>query len=359
MSEVVDALKPGARIGILGGGQLGRMLALAGAELGFDVVIYEPEIDCPAGRVAHAVCAPWQDLDALGRFAQGVDVLTFEFENVPALSLSHAGSFAPIRPSLRSLELTQDRLVEKRFINELGLQTAPFASVETRDDLASAMEEFGRDGILKTRRFGYDGKGQIRLSAKDDLTSLRAQLGNQAWIFEGLVDFDCEVSIVLARGLDASTKAYDVTRNVHRHGILHTSTVPAAIPASQETAAIAAATTIAHALDHVGILAVEFFITRDGSLIVNEIAPRVHNSGHWTQDGCNVSQFQQHMRAVAGWPLGDPIRHADSVEMTNLIGEDVHAWSALAAQPRTFLHLYGKRDVRVGRKMGHVNQIKF
>jgi 5-(carboxyamino)imidazole ribonucleotide synthase len=358
MSTQGSPLKAGATIGILGGGQLGRMLAVAGAELGFDVHIYEPEADCPAGRVARCTTAPWDDLDALGRFADSVDALTFEFENVPAPSLAHAAARTPIRPGIKSLELTQDRLVEKRFISELGLSTAPFAAVSSGDSLHAAIATIGSNGILKTRRFGYDGKGQIRVPADNDLDALSVQLSGQDWIYEGLIDFAFEVSVILARGLDGQISAYDVTQNVHVNGILHTATVPAAFSLSQCEAAFVAATKIATALDHIGVLAVEFFVARDGSLIVNEIAPRVHNSGHWTQDGCNVCQFQQHMRAVAGWPLGDPTRHAGTIEMTNLIGEDALSWQELAAEPSAFLHLYGKRDVRAGRKMGHVNRIK-
>jgi 5-(carboxyamino)imidazole ribonucleotide synthase len=358
MSNTGSPLEAGATIGILGGGQLGRMLALAGAELGFDVHIYEPEADCPAGRVARCTTAPWDDLYALGHFADAVDALTFEFENVPAHALAHAAARVPIRPGIASLKKTQDRLLEKRFINDLGLSTAPFAAVSGGDSLHAAIAAIGPDGILKTRRFGYDGKGQISVSADSDLASISDQLSGQEWIYEGLVDFTCEVSVILARGLDGQICPYDVTQNVHVGGILHTATVPAAISPSQHEAALTSAAKIATALDHVGVLAVEYFVARDGNLIVNEIAPRVHNSGHWTQDGCNVCQFQQHMRAVAGWPLGDPTRHAAKIEMTNLIGADALAWQGLAAEPASFLHLYGKRDVRTGRKMGHVNRIK-
>lgn len=357
MSDTNRPLAPGAKIGILGGGQLGRMLSLAGAQLGFDILIFDPEPDCPAGRVAHCVTAPWDDLDALGRFAASVDVLTFEFENVPASSLAHAKAWAPIRPGIKSLELTQDRLVEKQFINALGLATAPFAPLDDAMGLTAALASLGPLGILKTRRFGYDGKGQIRISQKSDLGTVMAHMGKEAWILEGLIDFSCEVSVILARGLDGDIRAYDVTSNVHKDGILHTSTSPAVIDASTSLAAVTAAMAIAQALEHVGVLAVEFFVTHQGALIVNEIAPRVHNSGHWTQDGCNVSQFQQHVRAIAGWPLGDPARHCTNIEMTNLIGDDVRAWQELAAEPSAFLHLYGKRDVRSGRKMGHVNRL--
>jgi 5-(carboxyamino)imidazole ribonucleotide synthase len=359
--ESVTLDKPvpqGSKIGILGGGQLGRMLALAGGELGFDVHIYEPEADCPAGRVAaHCTTAAWDDLGALGQFASGVDVLTFEFENVPAASLAHVAALKPIRPGIQSLELTQDRLVEKDFINQQGFATAPYAPIDCVADLEVAVARLGPVGILKTRRFGYDGKGQIRLNKDSELGQIWQDIKGQAWIFEGFVDFAFEVSVILARGRDGHIAAFDVTQNVHRAGILSTSTVPATLSPSQGRAALDHATALATALGHVGVLAVEFFVTRDGALIVNEIAPRVHNSGHWTQDGCNVCQFQQHMRAVAGWPLGDPVRHAAYIQMTNLIGEDGNDWQAFASAQDTFLHLYGKRDARAGRKMGHVTKI--
>jgi 5-(carboxyamino)imidazole ribonucleotide synthase len=358
MIPVLDGLAQGSKIGILGGGQLGRMLALAGAELGFDVHIYEPEADCPAGRVAaHCVTSPWDDLTALGQFAAGVDVLTFEFENVPAASLAHVAAIKPIRPGIKSLEQTQDRLFEKNFINGLGLTTAQFAQIDKLADLKAAVGQFGPAGILKTRRFGYDGKGQIRLNADSDHGQIWNDIKDQAWIFEGFVDFAFEVSVILARGIDGAIAAFDVTQNVHRAGILHTSTVPSVLNPAQAQSALAQAIAIAQALDHVGVLAIEFFVTPAGGLIVNEIAPRVHNSGHWTQNGCSACQFQQHIRAVAGWPLGDPARHASQVEMTNLIGDDMAAWQDLASAQGTFLHLYGKREIRAGRKMGHVNRI--
>ena len=358
MIHVTRILKQGAKIGILGGGQLGRMLALAAGELGFDVHVYEPEADCPAGRVAaHCVTAPWDDSAALAQFARAVDVVTFEFENVPAASLAHVAAITPIRPHLKSLELTQDRLDEKTFINSLGQATAPFVALSNASDLSEAMKQFGPDGILKTRRFGYDGKGQIRIGAHSDLKEIWRTINGEDWIFEGLVDFECEVSVILARAFDGTIAAFDVTQNVHRDGILHSSTVPAKIGSQTAQTALAQASTIAHALDHIGVLAVEFFVTKDSDLIVNEIAPRVHNSGHWTQDGCNSCQFQQHIRAVAGWPLGDPMRYAARVEMTNLIGDDISSWSSLANERGGFVHLYGKRIARNGRKMGHINRI--
>ena len=354
-----EPLPYGATIGILGGGQLGRMLALAGAELGFDIHIFEPEADCPAGRVAaRCVTASWDDLTALSDFAAGVDVVTFEFENVPGPSLAHVAAIKPIRPDLKSLELTQDRFVEKQFINGLGLATAPFAPVDTYEDLLSAVRQLGPQGILKTRRFGYDGQGQIRITADSDLAAIWQDIQTQSWIYEGLVDFTCEVSVILARGLDGAIAAYDVTQNVHVNGILSTSVVPSVLDAATRDIALSQASKIAHALNHVGILAIEFFVTGTSELIVNEIAPRVHNSGHWTQDGCNISQFQQHIRAVAGWPLGNTRRHAPHIKMTNLIGHEGLAWNSLAPEVGGFLHLYGKRDARAGRKMGHINRIK-
>jgi 5-(carboxyamino)imidazole ribonucleotide synthase len=253
---VSKILQQGGKIGILGGGQLGRMLALAGAELGFDVHIYEPEADCPAGRVAaRCVTAPWDDLDALGAFARGVDVVTFEFENVPAPSLAHVAAITPIRPGVKSLELTQDRLVEKQFVHSLGIDVAPFAQVDSLADLTTAVARFGVDGILKTRRFGYDGKGQVRLDKDSVLSDVWDQMGFDAWIFEGLVDFACEVSVILARGIDGSVAAYNVTQNVHKSGILHTSSVPALLDNSLIQLAIELASEIARALDHIGVLA--------------------------------------------------------------------------------------------------------
>lgn len=354
----MNMLPVGATIGILGGGQLGRMLSLAAAELGFDVHIYEPEADCPAGRVsARCVTAAWDDLDALADFASRVDVLTFEFENIPIASLNHVSARKPLRPSVKSLELTKDRLHEKHFINSLGIDTAPFWPVASHAELIRAIEALGKNGILKTREFGYDGKGQIRVTPGTDLQALADELDGQRWIYEGLVDFACEVSVILARTEGGDIAVFDVTRNVHRQGILHTSTVPAQIGEALMGLAVSYATQIAHNLEHIGVLAVEFFVTKHGAIIVNEIAPRVHNSGHWTQDGCNVCQFQQHIRAVAGWPLGDATRHAKQIVMTNLIGEAVNTYPKFAGETGTFLHLYGKRSTREGRKMGHFNQI--
>lgn len=357
MTATLDRLAPGSTIGILGGGQLGRMLAVAAAELGFDCVVYEPEADCPAGRVAaRCITAAWDDQEALTAFADCVDVLTFEFENVPAPSLAFLEKRAIIRPGLKSLQLTQDRLVEKQFIQGLGLKTAPFAACDTLQGLDGAVAAIGLPAILKTRTLGYDGKGQFRLSRPSDAAEAWAALGGTPAILEGFVPFDREVSVILARAVDGSFAAYDVTENVHQGGILRTSTVPAQVSDALGDQAVAAAAQIAEALDHIGVLAVEFFVVGE-RLVINEIAPRVHNSGHWTQDGCAADQFQQHIRAVVHWPLASTKRHAPHVVMTNLIGKDVDVWANLAGQPDTFVHLYGKRAVRDGRKMGHVIKI--
>jgi 5-(carboxyamino)imidazole ribonucleotide synthase len=330
------------------------MLAMAAAELGFDCVVYEPEADCPAGRVA-AKCfnAAWDDQEALAAFAECVDVVTFEFENVPAASLAFLEARAIIRPGLKSLQWTQDRLVEKQYIQGVGLKTAPFAACDSPEDLERAVATIGLPAILKTRTLGYDGKGQFRLSQISDVAEAWSALGGKPAILEGFVPFEREVSVILARAVDGSFAAFDVTENVHQGGILRTSTIPAQISDALGERAVAAAAELAAALDHIGVLAVEFFVLGD-ELVVNEIAPRVHNSGHWTQDGCAADQFQQHIRAVVHWPLASTKRHAPRVVMTNLIGHDVDALADLAGQADTFVHLYGKRAVRDGRKMGHV-----
>jgi 5-(carboxyamino)imidazole ribonucleotide synthase len=357
MSDLNQQLAPGSTIGILGGGQLGRLLALAAAELGFDCVVYEPEADCPAGRVAaHCINTAWDDFESLAAFADRVDVITFEFENVPAASLAFLADKKPIRPGLKSLQQTQDRYVEKQFLRSLALKTAPFAAVDSLDSLIQAVAEIGTPAILKTRTLGYDGKGQTRLRSPEDSSAAWLELKGQSCVLEGFVPFEREISVLVARSSDGSLVTFDVTENVHEDGILRTSSVPARISPSVEAAALDAAARISHALEHTGVLAVEFFVLADGGLIVNEIAPRVHNSGHWTQDGCAASQFQQHIRAVANWPLASTQRLSAHVIMTNLIGHEVDAWAELSRKDNCFLHLYGKRQVRDGRKMGHINQ---
>ena len=345
----------GATIGILGGGQLGRMLAVAASRLGFSVHIFEPGANCPASAVAaRTTTAAYDDTVALEAFARSVDVVTYEFENVPAAALDAIEANRTIRPGRNALATSQDRLTEKAFLRDLGLATAPFAAVDSDDDLARAASEIGLPAILKTRTLGYDGKGQTRLAAQADLAGARAAIGNAAAILEGFVDFTREISVIGARGPDGSVACYDPGENVHKGGILDTTTVPATLSAAQRTDAVLLAARIMSSLDYVGVIGVELFVTGTG-LVVNEIAPRVHNSGHWTQTGCVIDQFEQHIRAVAGWPLGDGKRHSNVV-MKNLIGDEIVQVETLRAEGAS-IHLYGKAEVKPGRKMGHANRI--
>ena len=352
---MTDPLSVGATIGILGGGQLGRMLSVAAARLGLKTHIFEPGADAPAADVAHRVTtASYDDTAALTGFGRSVDVITYEFENIPTSALDLLETLAPIHPGRRALATSQDRLVEKKFLQDLGLQTAPFADVANEADLDGALAKIGTPAILKTRRFGYDGKGQARIMTQDDALPAMADLAGAPAILEGFVDFSHEVSVIGARGADGAVACYDPGENVHKDGILRTTTVPAKLRANQRTDAILIAARVLNALDYVGVMGVELFVTPKG-LVVNEIAPRVHNSGHWTQNGCSICQFEQHMRAVAGWPLGDGSRHSDVV-MENLIGDDVDRVPELARTDAA-IHLYGKATVKEGRKMGHVNRI--
>ena len=353
---MTDPLRPGAVIGILGGGQLGRMLAVAAARLGYRTHVYEPGAAPPAADVVHRVTsAGYGDAAALTAFAGAVDVITYEFENVPTAALDLLESLKPIHPNRRALAISQDRLAEKAFLNGIGLVTAPYAAVATAEDLAVALARIGCPSILKTTRLGYDGKGQARIkSAADSAAALAAMQGAPA-VLEGFIPFTHEVSVIAARAIDGSVACYDPGENVHCDGILHTTTVPARLTPGQRSDAILAAARILNALDYVGVLGVELFVTPEG-LIVNEIAPRVHNSGHWTQNGCAVDQFEQHIRAITGWPLGDGGRHSD-VTMENLIGDDIARIPRIARERNAALHLYGKADARPGRKMGHVNRI--
>ncbi len=351
-----DMLHPGATIGILGGGQLGRMLSVAASRLGFRTHIYEPGANPPAADVAHAVTtAAYDDVAALTAFAASVDVITYEFENIPTAALDLLEAVRPIRPNRRALAISQERIAEKDFLVSLGLTTAPYAKVTTFAELEVALSRIGAPAILKTTRLGYDGKGQARITAASDAPHALASMQGADCVLEGFINFSHEVSVIAARGLDGSVACYDPGENVHRAGILHTTTVPARLTANQRTDAVLLAARILTALDYVGVMGVELFVTLQG-LIVNEIAPRVHNSGHWTQNGCVVDQFEQHIRAVAGWPLGDGSRHAD-VTMENLIGDDILRVPELTREKNTALHLYGKAEARPGRKMGHVNRI--
>jgi 5-(carboxyamino)imidazole ribonucleotide synthase len=353
---MTNPLPTGATIGILGGGQLGRMLSVAAARLGFRSHIFEPGANPPAGQVADQVTtAPYTDAAALRAFAVSVDVITYEFENIPTAALDILGAHCPIHPGREALRISQDRLTEKTFLQDRGLKTAPFADVPDLPSLETALADIGTPAILKTRRLGYDGKGQARLNNVDDAAPALKDMAGAAAIVEGFVDFSHEVSVIAARGLTGEIACFDPGENVHRDGILHTTTVPARLSTAQRTDAILLAANILNALDYIGVLGVELFVTPKG-LIVNEIAPRVHNSGHWTQNGCTVDQFEQHIRAISGWPLGDGQRHTDVI-MENLIGDDMDRVPQLAKQPDTALHLYGKADTKPGRKMGHINRI--
>jgi 5-(carboxyamino)imidazole ribonucleotide synthase len=347
-----------ATIGILGAGQLGRMLALAAARLGFKCHVFAPSPDSPAFDVVHRVsCADYGDTEALDRFAADVDVVTYEFENVPAETATFLAARVPVLPDPKILATTQDRLAEKTFVGGLGIRTAPFAAVAEAAELAAAIEQIGRPAVLKTRRYGYDGKGQATIKNGTDPQAAWREVGGQPCILEAFVPFEREISVVAARANDGTVECFDVTENEHRDHILKVSRVPAALPGASAQQARRIAETVAEKFDYVGVLAVEMFVLRGGAeLLVNEIAPRVHNSGHWTIDGASVSQFEQHIRAVAGWPLATPVRRG-RVEMTNLIGDDVLDYYSWLKVPGAALHLYGKSAVRAGRKMGHVTRV--
>lgn len=352
----MNSLPLGATIGILGGGQLGRMLAVAAARLGFKTHIFDPAADAPANDVSHRVStAAYEDTAALAAFAASVDVITYEFENIPTAALDQLERLRPIRPNRRALAISQDRLLEKEFLTGLGLTCAPYAAVNSADDLPPAIAITGLPAILKTTRLGYDGKGQARIMADVDAAPALIRLHGAPAVLEGFITFTHEVSVIAARGQDGAISAYDPGENVHLNGILHTTTLPARLSPTQRSDAVLIAARILNALEYVGVMGVELFVTPTG-LIVNEIAPRVHNSGHWTQNGCAVDQFEQHIRAVTGLPLSDGNRHSDVV-MENLIGDDIDRLPDLLRQPQTAVHLYGKSAARAGRKMGHVNKI--
>ena len=353
-------MRPGCTLGILGGGQLGRMMAMAAAQLGLRAHIYAPDDNSPAFEVATDVTiAPYEDEANLVRFAKAVDVVTYEFENVPSETAAILSAHALLAPNAQALAVSQDRFLEKSFIAGLGIAVAPFAAVSSEAELAEALARIGRPAVLKTRRFGYDGKGQVMIRPETDPVGAWEEIGRAAAILEGFVPFEREVSVVAARTASGAFAAYDLCANVHRHHILATTQVPAGVSPETEAQAFRIARSIAEALDYVGVLAVELFLVTDGAgerLVVNEIAPRVHNSGHWTLGGAATSQFEQHVRAVCGWPLGSTAR-LGRVEMQNLIGHDADAWEEILAEPGAHLHLYGKAEARAGRKMGHVTRV--
>jgi 5-(carboxyamino)imidazole ribonucleotide synthase len=353
-------LKPGDTIGILGGGQLGRMLATAAARLGLRCRVFSPDPDSPAFDVVmDATCAEYADVEALELFAADVDIITYEFENVPAASAMILAARRPVLPNRKILETTQDRLAEKDFVRQLGIGTADYADVSSVASLRAAIARIGLPAVLKTRRFGYDGKGQSIIREGDDPEQIWEDLATKSAILEAFIPFEREISVIAARSAGGQVECFDVTENEHADHILKTSRAPAAISDALAAQARGIAEKIATALNYVGVLAVELFVVAgDGGpkILVNEIAPRVHNSGHWTLDGASISQFEQHIRAIAGWPLGKPVRHGP-VTMTNLIGDEINDYPRWLTVPGATVHLYGKGAPRPGRKMGHVTQV--
>ncbi len=362
MPDLASPLAPGATIGMMGGGQLGRMAAMAAARLGYRVHVFTPEADSPAAQVsAAATVADWSDTAALAHFADAVDVVTFEFENVPGEALDLLAARVPVAPSPAVLRTSQDRIAEKTFLNGAGVATGPWAPIIAPDQAEAAIAAVGLPCVLKTTRLGYDGKGQATVRAPGELAPALSRLAGADGAFrplvaEAFIDFACEVSVVVARDRAGRIAAYDTVENRHRHHILDLTIAPARVPAPVAAAAQDAARRVAEAIGLVGLLCVEFFVTRDGRVLANEIAPRPHNSGHWTIEACGVSQFEQQVRAVAGLSLGDPARHADAL-MKNLIGDEIAAFPALLATPGLCPHHYGKAEARPGRKMGHVTRL--
>jgi len=349
-------LEPNATIGILGGGQLGRMLSVAASRLGLKTHIFDPSTDPPAGHVAHSVTtAKFSDTEALKAFADQVHIVTYEFENIPTKTLDFLEAHCMIRPGREALRVSQDRLTEKLFLQSLGLNTANFIDVSGPTTLQTALRSLGTPAILKTRQFGYDGKGQLRLSDPDDIPPDVNSLLDRPSILEQVVHFEREISVIAARGFDGSIASFDPGENIHQDGILRTTTVPARITVHQKTEAVLHTAKILNALNYVGVIGVEFFVTFN-DLIINEFAPRVHNSGHWTQNGCAVDQFEQHIRAIASWPLSDGHRHNDVV-MENIIGDTTDVVFRSAKDTLSALHLYGKVEANPSRKMGHINRI--
>ena len=356
MSGTDEGLAPGSSIGILGGGQLGRMLAMAAARLGYRVIVLDPDPAAPTAQVANEhLVGKWDDPAALTQLAERCDVVTYEFENVPDLAVETLGPLVEVRPGPQPLSVAQDRLVEKTFLNDAGIPTARFVAVDDQAGLEAAVEELGGSAVIKTRRLGYDGKGQLRVTGQAPADGF-ASLGGVPCIAEEWVPFEAEISVIGARSVNGQIVCFEPARNEHRDGILASSTVPCGVERSVGEAAVAATNSLLDNLAYVGVLGLELFVLADGSLLANEFAPRVHNSGHWTEAACVVSQFEQHIRAVAGLPLLDPGRHSDCV-MENLLGDEVNRVPELLNNPNALVHLYGKAEVRPGRKMGHVTTL--
>ena len=347
----------GSTIGILGGGQLGQMLSMAASRLGFKTHIFEPSENPPASNVASKFTrAEYDDYDALKQFASSVDVVTYEFENIPTAALDIIETQSEIFPNREALKISQDRLIEKEFINKLGFKTASFCEVNSIEELIHAINQIGAPSILKTRRFGYDGKGQVKVQPSSKPEEIWKNLGEKALILEEFINFSSEFSVIGSRSKNGQISCFDPGENVHKDGILRTTTVPAHLTNQQKTEAVLITAKILETLKYVGVIGIEFFLEKN-SLVINEFAPRVHNSGHWTQNGCTVDQFEQHIRAITGWKLGNAERHSDVI-MENLIGDEIYKTNQLVEDGSIALHLYGKADVNPGRKMGHFNRIK-
>lgn len=350
-------VSPGGVIGIIGGGQLGRMTAIAAARLGYKCHIFTPEENSPASQIAFATTiAEYDDLKALEAFAKQVDVVTFEFENIPSAVLEFLESLVPVRPNRKALEIAQNRLKEKRFFNDLGIDTAPWREVNSLSDLEAALKEIGYPAVIKTTTLGYDGKGQAKISCAADILGAWEIIKGREAVLEGFVDFHSEISVIIAQSADGAWAAYDVVENIHKNHILDLTIAPANIEPALAQLAVKLVHRAVEALGLIGVLAVELFVTKNHRLLVNEMAPRPHNSGHWTIDATASSQFEQLVRAVCGLPLGSPYRTSNAV-MKNLIGDDVNNWQEALKDPAAKLHLYGKAEVRPGRKMGHITRL--
>ena len=354
-----NPLPPGSTLGVLGGGQLGRMLSQAASRLGFNVVILDPEENSPAGRVSQGqIVAAYDNPTALNVLGRACQAVTFEFENVPAASMEVlAATGARVAPGPRALAVAQDRVAEKTFLNQAGAPTVAFHQVDSVDDLREGLARLGAPALLKTRREGYDGKGQVWIKSAKQALAAWAAIAERPAILEARASFVRELSVIAARGPDGKTAVYPLSENTHAGGVLRTTVAPATVDDRTERRARAIARAVMEGLDYVGVIGIELFDLGSGLLLVNEIAPRVHNTGHWTQDGCQADQFEQHIRAVAGWPLG-PTQPRARVEMLNLLGDEAEAWSKHAHEPDTRIHLYGKREAKPGRKMGHVNKVR-
>lgn len=356
MTVPAHPVPPGGTLGILGGGQLGRMLAMAASRLGIRTHIYCPEEDAPARQVAAAfTCASYEDESALTAFAQTAGAISYEFENVPVSAVRSLARLTAVHPHPDILALAQDRLAEKQLARQLGFGTAPFAAIDGPQDIAAALAATGLPAILKTRRMGYDGKGQRAVRTESDCARAFEDLGRVPTLLEGYVTFVAEISVIAARGRDGTCHVFDPAENIHENHILRRTLAPARMDAAVTGRAQDMARAILQSLNYVGVIGVEMFLTQSNTLLINELAPRVHNSGHWTLEACEVSQFEQHVRAVCGWPLGPALRHSDAV-MVNLLGTEADDWQALASEGGA-LHLYGKAEAKEGRKMGHITRL--